>query len=147
MKITIDTETNIIKLGRKTFDELDKINQTLYQLHYHYMLNYAFYKGKYIKTIDKWNTIYMYVKYQLFDTYISDKGMKCYSYKLTGKGFRKMNKYMHDEDLFTVSNLMQVEISNDKGKFGPRKPEEIEIISKEEFENAYKDFINENLNN
>lgn len=32
MKITIDTETNIIKLGRKTFDELDKINQNVVAL-------------------------------------------------------------------------------------------------------------------
>ncbi len=29
MKITIDTETNTVKLGRKTFDELDKVNQNI----------------------------------------------------------------------------------------------------------------------
>lgn len=29
MKITIDTETNTVKLGRKTFDELDKVNQNV----------------------------------------------------------------------------------------------------------------------
>lgn len=32
MKITIDTETNTVKLGRKTFDELDKTNQNVVAL-------------------------------------------------------------------------------------------------------------------
>lgn len=34
MKITIDTETNTVKLGRKTFDELDEIakNVVAYEL-------------------------------------------------------------------------------------------------------------------
>ena len=129
----------------KQFNDMES---TLYSLHYHYMLKYAFYKGKYIKINDKLNTIYMYVKYQIFSTYKSDAGKDCYLYKLTGNGFRRTNKkYSFDEDLYIVSNLMKIELCNEEGKLGPRKSEEVEEISKEEFENEYKKVINEHLNN
>ena len=40
---------------------------------------------------------------------------------------------------------MEIELCNEEGKLGPRKPEEVEEISKEEFENEYKNVINETL--
>ena len=38
-------------------------------------------------------------------------------------------------------------MSNDSGKIGPRKPEDIEIISKEEYENNVKTYLKKLLKN
>ncbi len=155
----------IFKKYREYDDKLHNIESYLYTMHYQYMLKYVRYKDKYIKIDLPRKTIYMYVMHETFETYKDKDGKQCYEYELRGEGYihekEALQKFIYPEkdcytddevkrilyDSYNVTNDLRIYVSNDKGKIGPRKPEDIEIISKEEYENNVKTYLKKLLKN
>lgn len=157
----------IFKKYREYDNKLQDIESYLYNMHYQYMLKYVRYKDKYIKINLSRQTIYMYVMYEIFKTYEDKDGKQCYEYELKGEGYihekdalqkfiypeKEKDCYTNDEvkgilyDSYNVTNNLKIYVSNDRGKIGPRKPEDIEIISKEEYENNVKTYLKTLLKN
>lgn len=154
----------IFKKYREYDNKLRDIKSYLYNMHYQYMLKYVRYKDKYIKIDLPLKTIYMYVMYETFETYEDKDGKQCYEYELKGEGYIRekeaLQKFIYHEgdkkhnngqrilyDSYNVTNNLKIYVSNDSGKIGPRKPEDIEIISKEEYENNVKTYLKKLLKN
>ena len=115
----------------------DKAESVLYNLSYRYMLKYVFYRNKYIKVTNDCKTTYLYVDYQLFTPYTpEDTKLQLYEYALYGKGCSK-DKI---SEQYTISDNMKVLITGQEGEFAPHSNSEVEIITKEEFENAVEEY-------
>lgn len=98
------------------------------------------YFDKYIKVVRPFETIYMYVKHEVFTPYYTKDNKRYYKFVLTGPG------YFISEGNYSISNNFNVTITNDDNEICPSKPEYVEIITKEEFDNAMKDQITQSLN-
>ena len=125
---------------KKYKDRKEKLESTLYNLSYHHMMQHVRYFDKYIKVVRPFETIYMYVKHEVFTPYFTKDNKRYYKFVLTGPG------YFISEGNYSISNNFNVTITNDDNEICPRKPEYVEIITKEEFDNAMKDKITESLN-
>ena len=164
IKLAESEYKKIFKKYREYDNKRDDIESYLYNMHYQYMLKYVRYKDKYIKIDLPRKTIYMYVIYETFETYKDKDGKQCYEYELRGEGYihekEALQKFIYPEgdekhndgqrilyDSYNVTNNLKIYVSNDRGKIGPRKPEDIEIISKEEYKNNVKTYLKNLLKN
>ena len=130
---------DVFKKYKKYSDKKENLESTLYNLSYHHMMQHVRYFDKYIKVVRPFETIYMYVKHEVFTPYYTKDNKRCYKFVLTGSG------YFISEENYSISNNFQVTITNDDGEICPRKPEDVEIITKEEFDNAMKEQITKSL--
>lgn len=131
---------DVFKKYKKYSDRKEKLESTLYRLSYHHMMQHVRYFDKYIKVVRPFETIYMYVKHEVFTPYYTKDNKRYYKFVLTGPG------YFISEGNYSISNNFNVTITNDDNEICPRKPEYVEIITKEEFDNAMKDQITQSLN-
>lgn len=131
---------DVFKKYRKYSDKKEKLESTLYNLSYHHMMQHVKYFNKYIKVVRPFETIYMYVKYEVFTPYYTKDNKRCYKFVLTGPGC------FVSEGNYSISNNLEIDITNDEGKLCPRKPEYVEIITKEEFDKAMKEQLTKSLN-
>lgn len=131
---------DVFEKYKKYSDIKEKLESTLYNLSYHHMMQHVRYFDKYIKVVRPFETIYMYVKYEVFTPYYTKDNKRCYKFVLTGPG------YFVSEGKYSISNNLHIDITNDEGDVCPRKPEDVEIITKKEFDSAMKKQIKKSLN-